>query len=110
MSSLAHALRHRSSWRRLAAVAFQSPAWPALVAALVVMSLLVAFERVVSGAVEQGHQRRAAAAAKLDDTWRCKALRRLSERDGCLVKLGDPPDPLALRAGGALVLTTLEQP
>lgn len=60
-----------------------TPVWPALLAAVLAVLLLLAFERVVRQGMHQGVQRRATQAAQADAAWRCAALRAGPERSGC---------------------------
>ena len=77
----------------------RSPRLPGALGVLAILGLLLAFHQVVSGSVEQGEQRRAAAALKGEATWRCNAIASLRLRDGCLVQLSAAPhDEAALRA------------
>ena len=69
---------------------------PALVALVVIASLLLAFYQVVSGAVRQGEERRHAAAAEADAAWRCNVHSATRQRMSCLTQLhstsAEPPD------------------
>lgn len=77
----------------------RSLSWPAALAGIAILGLLLAFHQVVSGSVRQGEQRRAAQALKGEATWRCNAIASLRERDGCLVQLSAlPHDEAGLRA------------
>jgi hypothetical protein len=66
-----------------------APAWPGIAAALASLVLLVAFQHVVRGGVEQGETRRKAVATHADAQWRCKALPGPRQRVDCLLQL-DP--------------------
>jgi hypothetical protein len=79
-------------WRRFA------PACPAIAGALASILLLVAFEHVVRGGVQQGEARRKAVAMHTDAQWRCKGLPGARLRADCLLQLdptfgGDEPLP-----------------
>ncbi|HSV70038.1 MAG TPA: hypothetical protein VLI72_07995 [Methylibium sp.] len=64
-----------------------APVWAALLAALLLIGLLLAYDAVLRQAIRQGEQRRVAAAAQLDGQWRCRTLRGRSAVDGCLRQL-----------------------
>ena len=49
--------------------------WSGLLAAVALLSLLLAFQQVVQASVRQGELRQQAAAVLVDATWRCQALR-----------------------------------
>lgn len=61
--------------------------WLALLAALGVAGLLLAFQQVVSRGVEQGATRQRATAALADANWRCNALTQSSQRSQCQAQL-----------------------
>lgn len=61
--------------------------WLALLAALGVAGLLLAFQQVVSQGVEQGATRQRATAALADANWRCNALTQTSQRSQCQAQL-----------------------
>jgi hypothetical protein len=61
---------------------------PALLGALAVFALLLAFQQVVQGAVTQGAKRRDATAQHDRVTWRCKAMPSRQEREDCLAPIG----------------------
>ena len=61
---------------------------PAVLAALALGALCLAFLEVVSGAVEQGQVRRDAQLNLADATWRCNAQRDRLLRTDCQVRLG----------------------
>jgi hypothetical protein len=68
-----------------------APAWPGIAAALASLVLLVAFQHVVRGGVQQGEARRKAFALHSDAQWRCKALTGASMRADCLLQLDPAP-------------------
>ena len=57
-----------------------------MAACLVVLMLLLAFQRVVLHGVQQSDSRHRASAAHTDGVWRCGALRGVSERAECRVQ------------------------
>lgn len=61
--------------------------WIALLGALCVLALLLAFRQVVLRGVQQSELRHRATAAHADGVWRCNALRNVSQRAGCRVQL-----------------------
>jgi hypothetical protein len=67
--------------------ALHAPELPAIVAALVLFGLLIAFHQVVRGAVRQGESRRVVAAAQAEALWRCNILRDRAERNQCRLQL-----------------------
>jgi len=73
-----------SPWWRQALETLRAPVWPALIAALVGLALLLAFRQVVAEAVEQGDLRRTATAAQVENLWRCNLQRNLVDRERCL--------------------------
>ena len=72
------------------------PSMLAALALLAVLTLLIVFHQVVSGAVTQGALRRSLAAQLHSATWQCKALRGSQERQDCLLLI-----PMAARPGDA---------
>ena len=64
-------------------------------AAVAAIGLLLAFHAVVSAAVEQGEQRRAAVAARNLAIWRCSTLAGAAPRSNCVASVGAPP-PLVM--------------
>lgn len=56
---------------------------PALVALVVIASLLLAFYQVVSGAVRQAETRRQVLAAQADAAWRCNTQLTAQQRLNC---------------------------
>lgn len=73
-------------WHRLPA-GVHSPAWPVILATLIILGMLLAFHQVVRGAVQQSELRHKTAAMHAEVTWRCKILRDLSESESCLSQL-----------------------
>ena len=73
-------------WQRLPA-GVRSPVWPATLATLVIVGMLLAFHQVVSGAVQQGEMRRKTTAMHVEANWRCGAARGLRASDDCLQRL-----------------------
>lgn len=73
------------------------PAWLAVVAALVALGMLLAFQKVVAGSVAQGELRRAHAQAQASGAWRCNLMRDRGERERCLARLNGAPDRRALQ-------------
>jgi hypothetical protein len=73
-------------WQRLPAEA-RSPLWPALLAALLVLGMLLAFHQVVLGVVQQSELRHKASAMQAEATWRCRALPGLDASSNCLLQL-----------------------
>lgn len=55
-----------------------------VLAIVIIVSMLMAFHSVVQGAVQDGEIRRQAEITQADAIWRCKMLRDLSARSGCL--------------------------
>ena len=74
-------------WLRFVLSLLRYPVWPALVAAVLLMALLLSFQRVVAQGVVQGEQRRSAVAAEADDLWRCRRINRPDQRRSCLSRL-----------------------
>jgi hypothetical protein len=89
-------LQRQLRWRPLPVPA-RWPVWPAIVAALAILGLLLAIQQVVRGAVQRGDMRRRAAAEQAEATWRCKALSGLLLRANCLSQLSAAPTDLATR-------------
>ncbi len=75
-------------WLRFASSLLRYPVWPALLAAVLMLVLLLSFQRVVAQGVVQGEQRRNAVAAESDDLWRCRRINRPDLRRSCLARLG----------------------
>ena len=55
------------------------------------LGLLLGFQHVVRGGVEQGAQRHKAWVSHADATWRCQALRDRGASTICLAQLGPAP-------------------
>lgn len=72
--------------------ASKRPFWAALLVAVLLFGLLLAFQRVVHGAVQQGELRRRATALLHEATWRCNALRERAPREACLQHIRAVPD------------------
>jgi len=68
-------------------LALRSPLWPALLAGLCALGLLLAFQQVVRQGVEQSQLRQQQAAAHANMVWRCNALRDANERQSCRAQL-----------------------
>ena len=81
-----------SAWWGGALNLLSHPACPAVAAALLLFGLLFAFHQVVSGAVEQGNQRRMTTAAQADGAWRCRVLHGSVLRTAC-APAGEAPAP-----------------
>ena len=73
------------SWRGI--LVLPAKAWPAVLASVAILVLLVAFDQVVRGAVIQSELRRQAAAVHAEAAWRCKALRGRGVSQTCLAQL-----------------------
>lgn len=69
----------QTRWHALPA-ALHSRFWPALVATVALLGLLLAFHQVVSGAVQKGELRRTLAATQADEAGRRSADRSPSAR------------------------------
>lgn len=63
---------------------------PALVVAIALLSLLMAFQLVVREAVQTGESRRLAVAAHADASWRCGILNGRNLRESCALALNSP--------------------
>lgn len=103
--------RRAAPWWRQALTLLRSPVFTAILGALMVLGLLLAFEQVVAQAVTQAEQRRSARDALDAAVWRCKQLRAAGDRGSCLVQVSvvqnlDPPvrqAPAAQLARASLV-------
>jgi hypothetical protein len=84
-------------WWPQVLIALRPPAWLAVVAALVALGLLLAFQQVVAGSVAQGELRRAHAQAQASGAWRCNLLHDRAERKDCLAQLDGAPNRRALQ-------------
>jgi len=89
-------LQRQLRWRPLPA-SVRWPVWPAVVAALAILGLLLAIQQVVRGAVQRGDMRRQAVAVQAESTWRCKALSGLLLRASCLSQLNAAQTDPAMR-------------
>lgn len=95
-------------WLRLP-LGLRTRVWPGIIATLAVLALLLAFQQVVRGAVQQAESRRVVAAAHADATWRCNALAGPGPRQGCLAQLNAGPHdaaPLRDRNIASVALTS----
>ena len=77
-------------WWNALPEAVRTPAWPASLAALVILALLLGFHQVVHQSVRQGEVLRMSASTHADATWRCKALASERMRARCLAELNAP--------------------
>jgi pheromone shutdown protein TraB len=98
-----------SPWWQHALIALRAPVWPAVVATLMAIGLLLAFQQVVAQSVAQGDLRRKATAEQVRGVWRCKLLRATRERDSCLAQLARAQDPISLPGQQVFVLTPMEK-
>jgi hypothetical protein len=73
-------------------------AWPAALACLVIVALLLGFYQVVQHSVQQGELLRMSAATRAEAVWRCNALQGVRVREGCLEQLNSPPPNQAVPA------------
>jgi hypothetical protein len=78
-------------WWRHTIDLLRAPVWPAIVAALSLLALLIGFHRVLLEAVQQGDLRRQATAAKVDGLWRCNSMPQRGERETCLKRVHAMP-------------------
>jgi hypothetical protein len=69
----------------------RAPPWPATLAVLTLLGLLLTFQQVVSAAVRQGEARRAATAAHSAAYWRCQGGQRGLVRASCQSTLKSSP-------------------
>lgn len=83
------AVRHQElpQWSARSSADARAPMWPAMLATLGIVALLLTFHQVVLGAVEQGDLRRQVAATQVEATWRCNAIQGLRASDTCLTQL-----------------------
>jgi hypothetical protein len=65
----------------------RSPVWPALLAALTILGLLLSFHQVVYQAVQQSELRHRAGALHSEATWRCNTMSSQRASEGCLSQL-----------------------
>jgi hypothetical protein len=92
MNTLQSTWQHASSGAKRAPRRQVRPWWRptlvlAILAALGVGGLLLAFQQVVLQGVQRGESRNRATAAHTDGVWRCNALRTVSLRAGCRVQI-----------------------
>ena len=73
-------------WQR-SVLGLQVWVWSVILAALLLIAMLAAFQQVVAQAVQQGDARRQATAARADATWRCNASRDSGQRESCHAQL-----------------------
>ena len=66
------------------------PLAPGILATMGVLSLLFAFQQVVSSSVENSQARHRASAERAAALWRCHAVRGEVQRSGCLAQLEAP--------------------
>jgi hypothetical protein len=93
------ALRSVWHWQPLLPPAARFALVPTALALVAALGLILALFQVVRGAVQQGDTRRQESAARVEATWRCKALRGLVLRENCLMQL----EPPAYEAAPSLV-------
>lgn len=65
----------------------RSPVWPALLATLTILGLLLSFHQVVREAVQQSELRHRAGALHSEATWRCNTMSSQRASEGCLSQL-----------------------
>jgi len=95
-------------WWRAVLNLLSHPASPAVLAALMLFGLLFAFHQVVSGAVEQGQQRRMITAVQAQIEWRCRIRADSGHRAAC-APTGEVPALKDGRGRDIAVLTTASQ-
>lgn len=71
-------------------LALRGVTWPVVLAVLGGSALLLAFQHVVHGVVDQGAMRRQAVALHADATWRCRIERAAGDSRNCLAQLQLP--------------------
>ena len=99
------AKRRAKKWQS-ASMTQRGPVWPAILAVLILLGLLLAFQQVVRAAVRQGEDRRAATAAHSAAYWRCQDAQRGLVRESCQTALkASPHDDATPRLGK---ITTVE--
>ena len=81
-----HPRPSQSAWQQ-AFVALRAPVWPAIVATLCALGLLLAFHQVVHAGVRQGEARNRATAAQANAVWGCNFMRDVSQRASCHAQL-----------------------
>jgi hypothetical protein len=97
-------------WWRAALIGLRGPVWPASVAALLGIGLLLAFQQVVARSVEQADQQRVAAAAQHEGVWRCKLLRQPGSRANCLLQVAGAHESASLHQRDVLAATGPTRP
>jgi hypothetical protein len=70
----------------------RSPVFTAILGAVMVLGLLLAFENVVAQAVAHAEQQRSARDAHDAAVWRCKQLRGGGDRGTCLIQVSQARD------------------
>lgn len=65
----------------------RSPVWPAFLATLTILGLLLSFHQVVREAVQQSELRLRASALHNEATWRCSAMSSQRASEGCRSQL-----------------------
>lgn len=78
----------RRAWWRRSLLALRYPVWPMVIMTLLMLGMLLMFQRVVAQGVVQGEQRRSAMAARADGLWRCRLINQVDERRHCLAQMG----------------------
>lgn len=68
---------------------WRSPIWPGVAALVAIFGLLLAFHRVVLGAVERGELARKATALHAEGSWRCNSMLGQEARETCLLQLNE---------------------
>jgi hypothetical protein len=88
----------------------RGPAWPAILAVLTLLGLLLTFQQVVRAAVRQGEARRAATAAHSAAYWRCQDAQRGLVRESCQTALkSSPHDDATPRLGKVTTVESVAQ-
>jgi xanthosine utilization system XapX-like protein len=86
--------------------ALRSPTWPASLAALTILGLLLGFHHVVVMSVQQGELLRMSTANHAQAVWRCQALQGARARASCIEQIdaptvataeAPPPNPASLQ-------------
>jgi hypothetical protein len=85
----------RRWWHRRLPFLMRSLPWPAIVATLAGVVMLVVFQSVVRGVVQQADSRRMIAATHADAIWRCKTMPGRRARDDCLAQVMAAPSDAA---------------
>jgi hypothetical protein len=78
--------------------ALRSTRWPATLAFLTILALLMGFHSVVQSAVKQGELLRMSVATRTQAEWRCHALQGDRQRAHCLRQLDEAPATAAANA------------